>query len=316
MIKIRYWCEFQTALQMDVNSMINIKKAFIYSCLILSLSACFGFKFTYNNLDWFIPWYLDDYLVLDKQQQLDFDSNLQQLWQWHRYHELPQYSKLLNEIVIDLDQQSITLERLHYYSESTRKFYSATITKAINQGMPLITSLKDEQLSDMSEAITDQNSEFKEYVDETDLQQRIKERRKTISKLFRKWLGRLSKTQKQLIKTWSIETETSLEFRIEHAIITRVAFEKIMADRVDKKLTRGRLIELLTQPKLLQSSDFQQTIERNRKRFRHLMITTLEHSSKKQRARLRRKILSYAEDFTHLSEQKNSNLKKSHDKSN
>ena len=93
---------------------MSIKKIIISIVLSLSLTACFGVKFTYNNIDWFLPWYLDDYLELNDQQEISFDHHLEVLWSWHRINELPQYSELLNVIVSDLDKQAVTLERLHY----------------------------------------------------------------------------------------------------------------------------------------------------------------------------------------------------------
>ena len=53
---------------------MTFKKIIIISLLSISLTACMGVKFTYNNLDWVIPWYLDDYLSLNDQQDDSFDS--------------------------------------------------------------------------------------------------------------------------------------------------------------------------------------------------------------------------------------------------
>ena len=262
-----------------------------------------GVKYTYNNLDWFIPWYLDDYLVLNKQQEDDFDIKLAALWQWHRQHELPQYSQLLKEIVKDLDEDTITLERLHYYSENSRRFFKEVLIKAIEQGGPFLANLNEQQLVDMFDALAESDEEFKQEVAEMDQAERIKKRRNSVSKLFRKWIGKLSEKQKLLVEDWSVDAETTLEFQLQQGQASREAFKKAMAERHHKPLTRQRLIELTTQPELLQSEEYKEVIERNRVRFRQLMIATLDTLSNKQQSRLRKKILNYAEDFSQLSAQ-------------
>ncbi|MCP3673424.1 MAG: hypothetical protein GY829_02975, partial [Gammaproteobacteria bacterium] len=59
------------------------KKIIIIFILSIFITACMGVKFTYNNLDWVIPWYLDDYLSLNDQQEEVFDSQLEALLLWH-----------------------------------------------------------------------------------------------------------------------------------------------------------------------------------------------------------------------------------------
>ncbi len=41
---------------------------FLVVCCLLLLSACSGTTFFYNRLDFFIPWYVDDYVELEREQ--------------------------------------------------------------------------------------------------------------------------------------------------------------------------------------------------------------------------------------------------------
>ena len=260
-----------------------------------------GVKFSYNNLDWFVPWYLDDYLQLNDQQEDAFDAHLKVIWNWHRHNQLPQYSTLLNEIISDLDKQQVTLERLHYYGEQTNSFYHKVIHKALQEGLPLLQSLDEPQLKELYENFDETDQEFKEYFADNDLKQREKKQLKSINKTFKKWIGKLTKKQKRLLKAWTKETESTTELRIQYSEKVRLAFKQAMSGRKNTEQMRKQLLLLATQPGLLQSKELTDKRERNNQRFRQLLLDTLSTLSKKQQKKLRRKILSYAEDFSDLS---------------
>ncbi len=262
-----------------------------------------GVKFTYNNLDWVIPWYLDDYLSLNDQQEKSFDSQLEALWLWHRENELSDYSDFLHQIIIDFDNQDVTEEKLKSYSVQTSALYKRLISKSLEVGTPLISSLSDQQVSDLLDSIADNDKDFKEEVAETDQQERIKDRRKSVAKTFRKWLGRLSKYQKKRIQTWSEEAKTTLEYHIEYVARTRVHFKQALIDRQDQQQVHQQLLKLATQPELLRGDKYNDVIVSNNHKFRLLLIDTFNSLSKKQQRKFRKRLQRYADDFSELAEQ-------------
>ena len=59
--------------------------------LLTLLAAGCTMSFTYNHLDWLIPWYVDDYVDLSRQQRQVLQSQLGPVLQWHREEELEHY---------------------------------------------------------------------------------------------------------------------------------------------------------------------------------------------------------------------------------
>jgi len=49
----------------------------------LVLTGCSS-KLAYNNLDWLIYWYMDDYVELNDSQEAIFDIKLEGWIDWHR----------------------------------------------------------------------------------------------------------------------------------------------------------------------------------------------------------------------------------------
>ena len=68
--------------------MYRIQFLLLLFCLFLG-TACSN-KFFYNQLDWLIPWYVDDYVDLTLVQKENLDKQVEMLLQWHRGEELSQ----------------------------------------------------------------------------------------------------------------------------------------------------------------------------------------------------------------------------------
>ena len=54
---------------------------------VIFLASCSS-KLAYNNLDWWVYWYLDDYIELKGEQEEKFDDYLQNWLRWHKTSEL------------------------------------------------------------------------------------------------------------------------------------------------------------------------------------------------------------------------------------
>ena len=58
-------------------------RIFVLVSLLAALAGCSN-SFVYNQLDWLIPWYLGDYVDLNREQQRAFKEQLGELLRWHR----------------------------------------------------------------------------------------------------------------------------------------------------------------------------------------------------------------------------------------
>ena len=52
--------------------------------LLCVLAGCSSTSFFYNRLDFFVPWYLGDYVSLDRSQDELLENQLQPFLAWHR----------------------------------------------------------------------------------------------------------------------------------------------------------------------------------------------------------------------------------------
>ncbi|OEF25762.1 hypothetical protein A1QC_08320 [Vibrio rumoiensis 1S-45] len=59
--------------------------------VLMSLSACSSTQFFYDRLDWMVAQYVDRYVTLNDDQESQLKQSVNDVKQWHREHQLPQY---------------------------------------------------------------------------------------------------------------------------------------------------------------------------------------------------------------------------------
>ena len=77
------------------------RKIFIALIVVALLAGCASF--TYNRLDWLIPWYVDGYVDLTGDQRALLRERLTPSLEWHRREELARYMEIIDRIEADLD---------------------------------------------------------------------------------------------------------------------------------------------------------------------------------------------------------------------
>ena len=87
------------------------------ACLLLTLllGGC-STSFTYNHLDWLIPWYVDDYVDLSRDQKQFLKGELAPILEWHREEELVRYIAILDQVENDLTHK-VTAETVNSWVE-------------------------------------------------------------------------------------------------------------------------------------------------------------------------------------------------------
>ncbi len=137
-------------------------------CSLLLLGACSGSNFVYNQLDFILPWYVDDYAELNTQQDAYLDERLAPFLDWHRMQELPAYIKIIDEIEVRLDKPLSSEDIAGIFSE----FEAAWLRvegKALDWLLDLGGQLSDEQIAGFIEVLWEKQEEYEEeYLDRTD----------------------------------------------------------------------------------------------------------------------------------------------------
>ena len=165
---------------------------------LLWLQACSN-TFIYNQLDWLIPWYVDDYVDLTRVQRTDLKVGLKSTLRWHRAEELASYVLVFDRIEQDL-QQPVTAATVQSWANLALAAWERVEARMLPLAFELGADLSEEQMQGFIEKLWEQQQEFEEeYLERDDLEY-VEDGYETLEENIREFLGRLSPEQKQLLQ--------------------------------------------------------------------------------------------------------------------
>lgn len=269
--------------------------------IALQLTACSSVKFAYNRLDRFADWYLDDYIVFTNEQQELFERVFDLQWRWHRKTQLPQYAALLKRMEGDL-QDGFSAAALAHYHRSLYGYWRVLAARLAPSAAAIFSTASARQIDRFLQQLENKNREFGEKYVKRSRSTSQRKLAEYANRQLKRWTGSMSDEQRRLIADWSRRFEPmardSLAFRRQWQARLRVLLQ-----RRDAADFGDRFVDLVVYPENHRPLAYQQKLERNRKRFKALMLDIERTLSLQQRQHLRDKLLSLAEDFEQLAAQ-------------
>ena len=175
----------------------RLTRAFAGAFIIMLLSGCV-MRLAYNTLDFWLSYYLADYVTLDSSQERVFDTELDKALAIHRYQELPKLHRLIFALQSDLNQPLTFSQVRRYHDKFTDVGRDTMILFARPLGV-MLKSMDDQQVAHM-------NGEIERYIDDLrhkrvilTTKQKVRKRAKALQKTARTWIGPLSERQKALL---------------------------------------------------------------------------------------------------------------------
>lgn len=260
--------------------------------ILFSVSSCSS-KLIYNNLDWISYWYIDDFVTLTDQQEIEFDPALEQFLEWHREAELQKYITQIKLIQQDINN-GLNKRDIAGHLKAFKGFWQNILIQLEPGLVMLSTSLSEEQIEEFLN-ITEQRNldEIKEHNALT-AQQRLDERFDKIENRVESFVGNLSVSQHQLIKNANENLLSTFDewitFRRAWANSIRAAFTL----RNDKPALEKAISHLILQADTLRSQQFWTKIEHNQA----LWIATLEELAASLSQKQLKKLNNKLDDIT------------------
>ncbi|GAA5317295.1 MAG: hypothetical protein AseanaTS_25000 [Candidatus Pelagadaptatus aseana] len=278
-----------------------MKKPLLLVLVVFGLTAC-STRFAYNNLDWLIHWYVDDYIALNQWQKQTFNLNMEQWLEWHRQQELDQYRNHLLELDSDFKSQPMTEERWHHHFDRGQHHWLRLRDKVLPELASLAKALEDDQVNSLFEAMERDNLNLQDKYGETDPQDAITKRTKQISKNLRQWLGRLTDEQRSLINDFAPQFIANNNLWLEHRRELQKQARALLASRTTDPDFETKLIHLLQHPKTIANPVYVENGQANRNTYARLLATLWPTITAKQKARLEGEIQDYLKDIRILQE--------------
>ena len=269
------------------------RKCICILAMAVALQGC-GATFVYNNLSMISPWYVDDYIDLNNDQDTLYHKHLATLHQWHRQHELPEYRRLLSELKSHLDRDQIDSQFLATYLVDIRQRWTLLLVKATPALTELALTMSDQQVAQLTTALEKRNVERLEKT-ETPLEHKT-ERLESITE----WMGVLTTEQANWVSDYaaknpdqsaiSVSAHRAFQLRLKALLQQRTEptfiaqFAQLVANPLDA--AEG---EVLTQSR-------EQNLEARIELYQRLWIS----ASDKQKASVKKRLTDFIDDIDSL----------------
>jgi len=267
--------------------------------LLLLCSACSSTTFVYNRLDFLIPWYLDDYVELNRAQEQTLDDLLLPFLRWHRTQELPQYLEVIQQIENNLDQ-SLNQQTIVEVSLSFEEAFLRLEREALEWLLALGEDLSDDQIDEFIGVLEEQQSEYEEEYLDRDMEEYYQDAYESLRDNFQDYLGRLDSDQKKLLESTSASLQRADAVWLEERAAWVANLKQILGREPG---WQEALLDTLDSREQNQSESYRQVYEHNVNQVQLLTVAVLNGRSEKQDRRLRKELANFREDLTTLIEQ-------------
>jgi hypothetical protein len=266
-------------------------------CLLPLLAACSTTRLAYDHLDTLLRWQASKYVDLNARQRQSLDTELQQLWTWHRHTQLPLYAADLRQLAATAQAGPLSREQLEAVSAKIRGDWDRIVEQALPGYARAHVLLSDAQVADMIQRIGKEiERRSRKALDRSESEQRahMVER---MNDTLRDWIGRPNARQHELIEQWGAQVQLATPEQTQERHSTLDRYAAVLATRAQPGFEQ-RMREFFLGPTAADDPQSLESVERQR--WLQLLAdlsTTLEPA---QREHLCKKLLGYAADFEAL----------------
>ncbi|MGV8843364.1 MAG: DUF6279 family lipoprotein [Pseudomonas sp.] len=288
----------------------HLKSLLLLIALSLLLSACSRVDLLYRNLDWLIPWRLNDYLDLNRQQQVWFKSRLQVHLNWHCSTELPRALNWLqrNQTLVEqlqpaagpaaserVNADGITAALAAQFTELDAALMRITI-EVTPTAVELLQGLSATQVSELYAALDEKNQDDREKFIDPPLAAQISARAERMEKRLRPWFGRLSTVQQLRIGQWARARGDQNRQWLDNRLRWQQAFRAALQERARADFP-ARLTRLLQEPEAYADPLSLLAYQHSRQAMAELFSDLLVSTDARQRARLTQRLRALRRDL-------------------
>lgn len=273
-----------------------------FSAIILLIIVCFtagcGPRWIYPNLNWLIPWYLEDYLPTTEEQEITLKADLEHIIYWHCHSELIRYADFLRTLALFFKKnKGIDTGLIEAQAEIIQQFYRDLILQIGPDLAELLRSSNVKQIDTLFLNLEKENQDLLQTHAKRSRQERSEHRQTRMEQLLTEWVGDLTAEQKQTIVVWSQEFDVSEATWVDNRRHVQDRFRKLIEqDRFDHDFT-DKLTLMLTNIKELYTADYQvYSLQRQQLTFK-LLATIGSIMTKKQRILLVSNLVELADDL-------------------
>ncbi len=265
---------------------------------LLFLGACSSTQFFYNRLHILIPWYVDDYVELNTEQDEQLDVLLEPFLEWHRYGELPRYVASIERLEAVLDRPLTTQDIEDFWREAEQHWLRVE-QAGLEWLLDLGDSLSEEQMAGFVNALWESQRDSQEKLLERDEDEYREDSYDSFKQSTQDYMGRLNREQRDRYRRAASELQRFDKLWLEER---EDWFEFLEATLLERQSNwRDMLLEAIERRRESLSEAYTATYEHNLQVMYQSLVDVVNGRTEKQDRRLRKKLAALSSDLKELS---------------
>ena len=290
--------------------MIKLKTKRFYLAFVVFfsflVSSCSSIQLAYNQVDFLLKWWIDDYVNLTSEQELLYDQSIPLIIKKHRQEELPKALQQLRKLKAKLDQPLQIDDGVNIVKE-IKSFSRISINLLQDDAVTLGLSLQPKQFSYLENTFAKSNKKFQNDFLQGSSEDRLEKRVEKIIERTESFSGNLSKSQKTQIKEiareYLLDMEVVYQTRLYKQQLIMKTLKKI-AQEQPTPLQAKMMINQLFNEIELGSTPEQKEFEKKRDLHSGIVLAKItELFDEKQRKKTQAKMRSWEQDLQVLIQQ-------------
>lgn len=277
---------------------------YLRPCLFLLVPAllavaCSRIDLAYRNLDVLVPWSLDDYLNMNREQKAWLNQRLKQHLAWHCRTQLPGYLTWIDEVRQMVASGQVTDQQVQARTQEAKQAIAKVADQVTPSAAQLLKAMNDDQVREMRQAFAEDIRERQARLAKTPLARQVEARAERMEKRLTPWLGELNTQQQVRIMLWSQSQGEQSRQSIANRANWQAQFSAAM-DQRNSAAFEPRLEQLLKHRDSLWTPEYRVVYQRSEQAAQQLLVDLMAQSSAQQRQHLELKLSQVRKDFSEL----------------
>ncbi|MEO8223268.1 MAG: DUF6279 family lipoprotein [Gammaproteobacteria bacterium] len=256
-------------------------------------------RVVYNQLDWLLLWYVEDYVDLDAAQEQQAKLLIARTLDWHRASQLPRYAMLTRELLSRAESGLDATFLGDQYAEIVQ-LWDELLVRTSPGIAAVLQTLSDQQVAELSAALARKNRELEQDYSGRNGAERRAKQDKVIVRMFRRFTGRLTPEQEALVRRHTAGFHDLSTDWLQRRGAWQQAFRSLLASRQANPDFVAGFAELALNPNQFDTPRYRALVADNQRRSLAMTVAVLESLTPAQMQQLRKNLTTYAGDFETL----------------
>lgn len=277
----------------------------LLAIVLMALAAgCSTIRFSYNQGDTLLYWWMDSYVDFEGQQASVAKRDINGLFQWHRQTQLRDYAALLGNFQHTLAGNPGQADLKNAYRE-VRVRGERLAQRAVPELTTLAMSITPEQIVNIEKKFKDKNDEYRRKFMNGSVEKRQRARFKKSMEQMELWFGRFSSEQEAALRHASdlrpLDNQQWLEERQYRqrrilALLQEVQQKKLNREQTTARV-QGLMRELFTR---MESPERKAFYDASIDHTTKYILTAIKLATPQQKAHAQQRMQGWINDFEAL----------------